>query len=389
MRILHVLPFHLERRALGGVHTYALGLAQAQLCEGHRVSMCAPGVRVRPYEREAGPTIYELGPRMRFGVTPTMPLSIIHVIVRERPDIVHVHGTFNFISDGSIFLCGGLGVPVVQSPHGSLLRSELQEKGGRAKRAYTETILSRAHRIAVQHYLTPHEQRESLEFPWTRSAVAFAGLTVPIDSEAPVRSVPTKGGLLEHKNYFLYLARVTRQKGYDLLVDAYRRFIRENPEESVPPLVVAGAPEAPELLDLAHRGGNAWDESGKILYLGPVEDQDRKWRLIRGARLLLAPSRWESFGYSVIEAGMVGTPVAFGTGGLMSGEWAEAGATMPLETKREEEFYSTLASVLHLSQEQLAEAGIRAARYFRETYAWSRRVSSLDELYRSAITHVR
>lgn len=92
-------------------------------------------------------------------------------------------------------------------------------------------------------------------------------------------------------SYFLYLGRLTDDKGVALAVDVARRVGRK--------LKIAGQgdPE-PFLLDAPH-----------VEYLGPVGVEDRK-ELLAGAAALLCPTYYvEPFGGVAVEAQLSGTPV--------------------------------------------------------------------------------
>jgi glycogen(starch) synthase len=105
----------------------------------------------------------------------------------------------------------------------------------------------------------------------------------------------------------VFLGRLHRQKNVDLLLAAAARL--RHPAH----LVLAGdGPERRRLEDLGRRLGL----SGRVTFLGFV-DHDRVPALLRGADVLVMPSRYEELGTAVVEAMHSGVPVvATRTGGI-------------------------------------------------------------------------
>jgi glycosyltransferase involved in cell wall biosynthesis len=91
------------------------------------------------------------------------------------------------------------------------------------------------------------------------------------------------------------------QKGLDLLVDAWSRIAADVPGRLV--LAGSGPDEAALRARVADRG-----LSGRVVFPGWV-DGAAKTALLRGARLVVVPSRFETFGIVAVEALAAGSPV--------------------------------------------------------------------------------
>lgn len=103
--------------------------------------------------------------------------------------------------------------------------------------------------------------------------------------------------------YVLFVGRLERRKGIDLLLEAARRFLAGHPEVW---LVLAGR-------DIEGWGGRIGAVVGasaaaRVLALGEVSTAARE-KLMHGARCLVFPSRYESFGLVPLEAFVHGLPV--------------------------------------------------------------------------------
>jgi len=113
---------------------------------------------------------------------------------------------------------------------------------------------------------------------------------------ATSRQAPLGDGRLD-QGFFLYYGGYEARKGLDLLVRTYRRLFANALVEA--PLVVAGTPRA--FSEAFARDMAAGVREGAILERGYVTD-DELGQLLRSARALVYPSRYEGFGYPPLEA---------------------------------------------------------------------------------------
>lgn len=99
---------------------------------------------------------------------------------------------------------------------------------------------------------------------------------------------------LEGVPYLVCVGRVDDQKGTGMLWRAFRAYKRRHP--------------GPLRLVFVGQVVDAPDASPDVVVTGMV-DEPTKWALVRGARVLAAPSAHESFSLTVVEALSVGVPV--------------------------------------------------------------------------------
>jgi glycosyltransferase involved in cell wall biosynthesis len=108
------------------------------------------------------------------------------------------------------------------------------------------------------------------------------------------------------RRFLLFLSRIHRKKGCDLLIAAFAAVARQNPDLD---LVMAGPddpanPWIPALRAQAETAGIA----DRIHWPGMVQG-DTKWSLLRATDAFCLTSHQENFGIAVAEALAVGTPV--------------------------------------------------------------------------------
>lgn len=111
----------------------------------------------------------------------------------------------------------------------------------------------------------------------------------------------------------LFTGRIVYQKGVDLLIRAFKQLLVTHPNSR---LIILGIPSGDYnlLYDLIY---NAMDVKDNIrIILGPI-DRPLYQLFHYASNVYVAPSRWEPFGITVIEAMAVGTPViGYATGGM-------------------------------------------------------------------------
>jgi glycosyltransferase involved in cell wall biosynthesis len=98
--------------------------------------------------------------------------------------------------------------------------------------------------------------------------------------------------------FVLAVGRLTRQKGFDRLIEAFAQL----PNERVRLVIAGEGEERSALTQLAERLGVA----GRVTFAGYVPHTER-W--LAHAAVFVLPSRWEGFGHVIVEAMASGVPV--------------------------------------------------------------------------------
>lgn len=123
--------------------------------------------------------------------------------------------------------------------------------------------------------------------------------------EVPDVGADRRPGTAPDRPFVLALATTERRKGLAALVDAFGRVAGALPEVG---LLLAGAPGDDEPAVAAAVRALPPAVQARVVRPGPVSDAE-KWWLLRHASLLVYPSLDEGFGFPVLEAQAVGTPV--------------------------------------------------------------------------------
>jgi glycosyltransferase involved in cell wall biosynthesis len=150
--------------------------------------------------------------------------------------------------------------------------------------------------VVSRHEFFPYRVRERV--------VGFGTADVLGDDKAQNAAFRAALPALGGKRYLLFLSRIHRKKGIDLLIDAFARIAAVHPDLD---LVVAGPDHAGLSSELAGRA-ETLGVAGRIHWPGMLNG-DVKWGAFRGAEAFVLPSHQENFGVVVVEAMAAQTPV--------------------------------------------------------------------------------
>jgi glycosyltransferase involved in cell wall biosynthesis len=285
--------------------------------------LAAAGVEVLPFLRDSD-DIDGMSPA-RKALLPVSPLynpaaqrDLAALLDRHRPDVLHLHNPYPLISPWVVRTAHRHGVPVVQTVHnyrhicspGLYFRDGhvCTDCRGRAiglpgvvHRCYRG---SRAQSAVMAVTLAAHR-------PTWRSVDRYIALTSAIaehlrdygipDERIVVKpnSVPDPGPPAAAGDGFLFLGRLTPEKGLGLLLDAWHR----HPDGALGPLRVAGDGEQRALVERAAA------DRADVTYLGPL-DRNGVQAALRATAVVLATSTWhEVLPTVVLEAFAAGRPV--------------------------------------------------------------------------------
>jgi len=212
--------------------------------------------------------------------------------IRRRPDLVHVHNIGPGIFSPLVRLAG---IPVVLTFHSP--NYEHQKWGWLARRLLklSEYVALRAANAVV--FVNPVQMQKY------DGAVRRKSQFIPngVQAAEPDEATDWLGRFgLEADKYILAVGRITPEKGFGLLIDAWRRLPSDRPV-----LVIAGGVDNDDghLRELKARAGDAPVVFAGHLTEGPLA------QLYRHARLFVLSSRNEGFPLVLLEAMAAGCDV--------------------------------------------------------------------------------
>lgn len=236
----------------------------------------------------------------------TFPYYLPFVLRKEirEFDIIHIHEHRTLSAAIVHYYAKKHGIPYVLQSHGSVL--PFFQKNTLKKIFdwfFGNNLLNDAARLIA---LTETEANQYIQMGVDDSKI----VTIPngINTEE-FRDLPFKGefkkrySINAEEKIILYLGRINKIKGIDLLIDAYSELV---PELSDTRLVIVG-PNGDYSVELKEQiMGLGIDE--KVLFTGPLYERNKLEAYV-DADVYVLPSRYETFPNTVIEAASYGTPV--------------------------------------------------------------------------------
>ena len=401
MRILHVIPSFAPAWRYGGPIFAAVSLTRELARRGHDVTVATTNVDGpgeldvplnRPVPMDGVDVWYFPIQRPRWYHFSAPMGRALSRLVRES-DVVHIHSIFLWPTTVAAFWCRRLGVPYLVHVPGSLDPVSLAKRyeGLRASAAsrtkkwiYLKTLGRRDLGGAAALHLTSEVELES-----ARRLRFSNGRLIPLGADPPPppgvndrASVQRQYPSLQGRKIILFLARLHRIKGLDVLAEAAKSLAESRDDFS---LVVAGS-GAPgyeaEVRELVDRCGL----SERTVFTGMVVGED-KWQLLRAADVFVLPSRHESFGVAVVEAMASGTPVVVSDQVGIHREIDEAGAGL-VTTLDPADVAGAIGRLLDDpdAAERMGRAGEALA---ARRYSWERVATDVEALYEEVVGQAR
>lgn len=356
MKVLHV-----AETIKGGIATYLNDLVPLQQADDTmQVRLLVPLEQRDEVPAIPASSVGYFRRRSRSLGLPALTAALRREVSRDRPDIIHAHSTFAGLITRLLSLTSSSFPPIVYCPHGWAFDRWGSWTSEYVIRAAEVALSSRSAKIVAISW-HEYEQAVQIGIAPERLKIVASGLAAA-DRQAEI-APPTSDGQ-DRRRKVLFVGRLDRQKGADLLLDAV---------ECLQDAVV-----------LSLIGANVVDRRDKAV-ARPEHIRELGWKspgeidgYIKDCDVVVVPSRWEGFGLVALEAMRMGKPViASSVGGLK--EVVVNGSTGILVPPGD--IGELRAAILRPSATELAEMGARGRERFDRNYRIERVHEELRELY--------
>jgi len=307
MRILQVIPYFTPKR--GGDVKACENMASFLVARGHDVTIIttdfqldenfqkivqSKGITVVPFKCLANIGLFIISPSMKKWIKTNL----------NQFDIIHIHGFRSYQSNLIRRYSLSKGVPYILQAYGSVLPFFSKQL---LKHLYDfvwgKKILRDAGFVIASTRLEA-EQYEQMGVNRNRMK------TIPIGIDASeFKNLPAMGrfrqqyGIPPERKIVLFLGRIHKIKGPDLLIEAFSLLIKKG-KDAV--LVIAG-PDA-GFQQVIEKRINELGLSSRVIIPGPLYQQSKIEAYV-DADVYVLSSRYEAFGTTVLEASACGTRV--------------------------------------------------------------------------------
>jgi glycosyltransferase involved in cell wall biosynthesis len=277
-------------------------------------------------------------------------------IINEAPDLIHIHGIWNWRMHVIASVARELGVPYVISPRGALSKWALSQSKFKkffAWHIFQKEDIAKASAIIV----TSQGEKTDIE----RLGVARKIELVPNGVNLP-NSLPVVNKASDRTKQMLFLSRIHKVKGLEDLVRAWISIDHSGWE-----LKIFGNDGCDYWQQIEQEIDNLGND-GSIHYEGAISDSD-KWLVYANSDCFVLPSYSENFGIVVAEALYAGIP-AITTESIPWGSLPNVGAgwSVPNGVKG---IANALKEAIGLSDVELKEMGKKGNKYVIEKFGWN------------------
>lgn len=305
MKILHVIPFFSPK--FGGPVTSTRMVCQKLAERGHEVTILTTDFCFDPnyVEQLENIEVVSIPSQFHIGLylySPKMKTWLSQNL--SKYDIIHMQDYRSYQNGIVRNYAKELNLPYVLQARGSVLPFfEKKLLKHCFDIAWGEKILDDAKKVIA---LTEDEvaQYSQMRVPCDKIVIIPNGIDLTLYNHLPQGGVfRLKYGIPKEKKVILFLGRIHRIKGIDLLIEAFSNVIEEISDVT---LAIVGPDDGylEELQKQILRLGLA----EKIIFTGPIYGWEKLSAYV-DADVYVLPSLYESFSNTVLEAWTCGTPV--------------------------------------------------------------------------------
>lgn len=308
--------------------------------------------------------------------------SIIKYLFKDGTnfDVIHIHDARSFQGIMAFLMGSAKSIPWVFQPHGSYLLSS-QERYGVGiveiiKKILDKLISNRICRGAAKIIALSKAEAEkyrALGLSEEKITIIPNGIDMSKYANLPPKGLfKKKLGIPEDMKVILYLGRVHRSKGIDLLIRAHEYLIKKRGLKDAV-LVIAGPDDG--YLSEARSLAMSLNVSASILFTGFIGEED-KLAALADAEVFVTPSFY-GFPVTFLEACAAGVPIVTTTRGDVL-EWIDGNVgfvTQPSPQDLAEHIYSIVSN--EAMRREFSKNCVKTAHDF----SIERIVSKLEETY--------
>lgn len=386
-RPLHILQLHNEHVVRGGANQVIERERELLSDAGHVVSTHMERTEDyvhRASVRRASAVMWNAG---AYG-------TVSRIVASRRPDVVHLHTPFPFMSPSVIDAAAKHGVPVVMTSHSyrlACIKGTLERDGSPCRqcigsRTRLPAVVNRCYQDSLTNSLgmalssSVHRVRGTFRrkvakhlalTPYLRDVLIADGID-PAKIIVHPNFVPDPGSDNGPRSGLVFVGRLVPEKGIATLAEAWSLL-----GSSAPELTIIGS--GPEIAQFDR------DPGANVRVLGEIAN-NRVFDIVRRSEALVFPSTWpEGLGVAWIEALAVATPVIYSDVGNFSDLLDEIDAGMRFRSGDASSLAGAVRALTALDSATMAEMGQRGRDAYEERFSPQQALRRLESIYRSVL----
>ncbi len=382
LKVAHVLAYLASR--YGGPPRVALALGKEMARLGCELSYYATSKQDEKREFEDSQKkikLFETTLLKSWYYSPSISKALLNVITNL--DIVHIHELWSYPQLVASRLSRRSQTPYIITPHGLLEHWRYNSKGFK-KRAYMAAVCRKMlNNSACLHAITPLEVEGFRRIGYKGPVTVIPNGIDPDDfADMPEpRQAQLDWPILKNKRTVLFLSRLSKEKGLDLLIPAWARMKEKNSYDDCV-LIIAG-PDYRGYANTVQKLVDSYQINDSVLMTGIVTGR-RKLSLVSCADIYTLPSYSEGFSISLLENMVAANPV-LATTGCNFPEIAEYDAGICVEPDIDQ-VKTSLEKLLDLSRERRLQMGQNGKTLVLQNYTWSAASKKMLSVYKNIVS---
>ena len=390
LRIIYTIPFFYPATRFGGPVSVLSDCCRELARRGHDVRVITLDFGVKASQtadrwiEHDGYRIWYVRTKGINRIAPYFGYGIRRPLIDERTlesaDLLHMHVGLTYLNAVARDAASRLEVPYVYSPHGCLCPIRMRYRGS-AKTAFVALFERRIMRDAARlHALTEKEEADFVRLGADIGKIRVIPNGISSESRdcssSEIVQFRRRLGIDEDARLIVFLGRLSRIKGLELLADAFERVRSEMDNVT---LIVGGSDD-----DFGEQARRLFKQSPLepcVRFTGHLE-AEQILVCLNAADVFVLPSLSEGLPMAVLEACRAGVPVVV-TDRCNVPEVAEYGAgivTAPLV----DEISEALLSVLQ-DDPRRQEMAARGKRMICERFSLEQVTTEMEKMYRGIV----
>jgi len=306
MRILQVISYFTPRK--GGDVNVCCNISKQLAMRGHEVTVITTDLE---FDNEYAESIRKLGVKViPFSCVANISMFLMSPSIKNwlkaniyQYNVIHMHNFRSYQNNEVLHYAKKYNVPYVLQAHGSLPYFAKQNLKKLYDFVWGNKILHNASRVIALHK-TEADQYKKMGVAENKIEIIPNGIDLSEYESLPERGqFRNKYHIRNNEKIILYLGRIHKIKGIDLLINAYSKLVKDIEETK---LVIVG-PDDGFLSELKKQATELGME-GKVLFTGSLFDHDKLSAYV-DADVFVLPSYYDCYPVTVLEAMACGTPV--------------------------------------------------------------------------------
>jgi len=388
MKILQIVPYFPPAYAFGGPVTVAFQVSKELVKRGHEVVVYTSDAKDLVSRLSVEPVSYVDGikvnyfrnipiSKLKLFLTPELVSKVKEEV--KQFDVIHLHEFRTFQNIIVHFYAMKYRVPYVLQAHGSLPRfTYLKWLKWIYDKFFGYGLLRDASKVIALNQAEA-EQYQSMGVRDETIEIIPNGIDLTEYSDLPLRgSFKEKYNIPLETTLILYLGRIHKIKGINILVKAFAKIIEKVDNVK---LVIVG-PDDGYLEEIQVLINNLAIEKN-ILITGPLYGKEKLEAYV-DADVYVLPSRYETFPMSVLEAYSCGKPVIASRVGGLKDLVIDGVTGLLFESENNEQLVESLLSLLN-NDARAEKMGAKGNEFVEENFTIEKMVDRLEDIYTEAV----